>query len=597
LKPRDKDAQEPTWRQPLDPSRLTPERLQSILDEINAEITDGSPSKVTPKSEQEQAWLHEKHESRRKIHRTATILSGEQLLSFKLFFTYLSKGWGGLYHTAKSERRLQVEMFYNDLPKVRRALANVPVYMMLDDHEVTDDWNLNPMWKDRVYTNPLGKTVLRNGILAYALFQGWGNDPEYFESGPATELLSLVSQVFPQGLVTPPTAEPQPAERISVLFGLDGSAQPPIRWNYTVKCARHLLIALDNRTRRSFVSRLGPPGNIAIPAIAEQIPAGPLDAGIEVAIVIAPLPVVGPPVFDELVAPLSYRVYDMISFFQEGDANLKNMPGTNPDAIEAWAFDPKTFETLLKRLEPLRRIVLLSGDVHNGSAQFLSYWKKGDTQPTRFAQFTSSGVRNVMPGFLRMVDRSFAVVQRIVRAKLGTTRLGWNEKSPPPLNLPPNNEGVMPVLRSKLESSPILIPGTGWPEAATVARPPDWSWRAHVVFDQRPDAERPEIARPAVLPSGTNPTTVSGYRQLVARHVKQFKASTHGRQILMTNNIGRIRFEQTAEALNVVQELFAVHPQAADPKKAEIYAVHRIQIAALGSAKIDEPEPTLGGEG
>jgi hypothetical protein len=118
-----------------------------------------------------------------------------------------------------------------------------------------------------------------------------------------------------------------------------------------------------------------------------------------------------------------------------------------------------------------------------------------------------------------------------------------------------------------------------------------------VVFDQRPDAERPEIARPAVLPSGTNPTTVSGYRQLVARHVKQFKASTHGRQILMTNNIGRIRFEQTAEALNVVQELFAVHPQAADPKKAEIYAVHRIQIAALGSAKIDEPEPTLGGEG
>lgn len=596
LKPRDKD-EEPAWRQPLDASRLTQERLQSILDEINAEITDGSSSKVTPKSPQEQVWLQEKHESYRKIHRTASNLSNEQLLSFKLFFTYLRKGWGGLYHTAKSERRLQVEMFYNDLPKVRRALANVPVYMMLDDHEVTDDWNLNPIWKDRVYTNPLGKTVLRNGILGYALFQGWGNDPEYFESGPAAELLSLVPQVFPQGLTTPPTSEPPPAERINILFGLDGSAQPPIRWNYTVKCARHLLIALDNRTRRSFVSRLGPPGNIAIPAIAAQIPEGPLDAGIEAAIVIAPLPVVGPPVFDELVAPLSYRVYDMISFFQDGDANLKNMPGTNPDAIEAWAFDPKTFETLLKRLEPLRRIVLLSGDVHNGSAQFLSYWKKGDTQPTRFAQFTSSGVRNVMPGFLRMVDRSFAVVQRIVRAKLGTTRLGWNEKSPAPLNLPPNNEGVMPVLRSKLESSPVLIPGSGWPATATIARPPDWSWRAHVVLDQRPDAERPEIARPAALPSGTDAATVNGYRQLVARHVKQFKASTHGRQILMTNNIGRIRFEQTAEALNVVQELFAVHPQAADPKKAEIYALHRIQIAALGSAKINEPEPTLGGAG
>jgi hypothetical protein len=594
LKPRDEDGEEPPWRQPLDSSQLMPERLQSILDEINAETQDGSPKKVEPKSEQEQVWLQEKHEGRRKIHRTATVLSNEQLLSFKLFFTQLRKSWGGLYHRAKSERQLQVEMFYNDLPKVRRALANVPVYMMLDDHEVTDDWNLNPMWKDRVYTNPLGKTVLRNGILGYALFQGWGNDPEYFESGPAAELLTVAAQLFPQGLVTPPTTEPQAAERINVLFGLDGAPKPPIRWNYTVKCARHLLIALDNRTRRSFVSRIGPPGNIASTAIAEQIPEGPLDAGIEAAIVIAPLPVVGPPVFDEVVAPLAYRVYDMISFFKEGDANLKNMPGTNPDAIEAWAFDPKTFEALLKRLEPLRRVVLLSGDVHNGSAQFLSYWKKGDTQPTRFAQFTSSGVRNVMPGFLRLVDRSFAVVQRIVRAKIGITRLGWNEKSPPPLSLPPNDGGVMPVLRSKLESSPVLIPGSGWPETATIVRPPDWRWRAHVVLDERPDAERPEIARPAPLPVGTDAATVEGYRQLVARHVKQFKASTHGRQILMTNNIGRIRFEQTGDALNAVQELFAVHPKAADPKKAEIYAVHRIQIAALGSAKIEEPEPALG---
>ena len=141
-------------------------------------------------------WLTEKHSGFRKIHGIASPLDEQQLTSFRLFVTYIEKGWGGLYHTENSERRLQVEMFYNDLPKVRRALANVPVYMMLDDHEVTDDWNLNPMWKDRVYTNPLGKTILRNGILAYALFQGWGNDPEYFESGPCggtTEQAALLS--------------------------------------------------------------------------------------------------------------------------------------------------------------------------------------------------------------------------------------------------------------------------------------------------------------------------------------------------------------------------------------------------------------------
>ena len=37
----------------------------------------------------------------------------------------------------------------------------------------------------------------------------------------------------------------------------------------------------------------------------------------------------------------------------------------------------------------------------------------------------------------------------------------------------------------------------------------------------------------------------------------------------------------------------AAAPKKEDPKKAEIYAVHRIQIAALGVAKIDEAQPTL----
>ena len=39
------------------------------------------------------------------------------------------------------------------LPKVQRALANVPTYMMLDDHEITDDLFLSPTWRDRVLSS------------------------------------------------------------------------------------------------------------------------------------------------------------------------------------------------------------------------------------------------------------------------------------------------------------------------------------------------------------------------------------------------------------------------------------------------------------
>jgi hypothetical protein len=63
------------------------------------------------------------------------------------------------------------------LPKVRRTLANVPTYMIMDDHDATDDWNLNPIWVDRVNNTTFGRAILRNALASYTLFQDWGNDP------------------------------------------------------------------------------------------------------------------------------------------------------------------------------------------------------------------------------------------------------------------------------------------------------------------------------------------------------------------------------------------------------------------------------------
>ena len=133
---------------------------------------------------------------------------------------------------------------------------------------------------------------------------------------------------------------------------------PVIKWHYCVPGTKHLAVAIDNRTRRSFVSRIGPPGNIecsldptAVTPHTEQIPAGPLADGKEVLLVIAPLQVLGPPLLDELIAPASFRAFDAKSYSAKLDPNLargsRGMQGTDPDAIEAWAFDPLTLEALL----------------------------------------------------------------------------------------------------------------------------------------------------------------------------------------------------------------------------------------------------------
>jgi hypothetical protein len=183
---------------------------------------------------------------------------------------------------------------HRTLPKVRRGMANVPTYMIFDDHEITDDWFLNLTWRDRVLGSPLGSAIIRNGMLAYALFQGWGNDPLKFEpvagatqKQPHEQLLEQAAKLMPSGATTGPNAAA--AKAIETLLGLDlrnqiatdgsyAETNPPLKWFYTVPGEQHQVLVLDCRTQRSFVSRVSPPGNIGLTAQAEQIPTLPQPA-------------------------------------------------------------------------------------------------------------------------------------------------------------------------------------------------------------------------------------------------------------------------------------------------------------------------------
>jgi hypothetical protein len=51
--------------------------------------------------------------------------------------------------------------------------------MIFDDHDVTDDWNIDSYFEeDTRRGNPTGSRIVANAIAAYWAFQGWGNDPD-----------------------------------------------------------------------------------------------------------------------------------------------------------------------------------------------------------------------------------------------------------------------------------------------------------------------------------------------------------------------------------------------------------------------------------
>jgi hypothetical protein len=520
--------------------------------------------------------------------------------------------------------------FHRTLPKVRRALANVPSYTIFDDHEISDDWFLNPSWRDRVLGSPLGSAVVRNGMLAYALFQGWGNDPLKFQprtgqpQQPHEELLAKAAAFVPPGAATPTTApDPAAAKRVEQLLGLDlrnaiasdgsyAETNPPLKWFYTVPGVQHQVLVLDCRTRRAYASRVSPPGNIGLTAQAEQIPDKPSPADRKVWLVVASLPVLGPPIFDALLAPLLFRVFDFAdgSLRKDLEANrgTNRVPGTNPDAIEAWAFDSKLQEALLKRLAPYSPVLLLSGDVHYSATDAMNYWTGSEPASARIVQFTSSGIKNVMPITVVQASRTLALAQKMIRSNIGAERLAWTDKSPSPVTLPASAD-VPSRLLSVLARSPVLAPTIGWPAGTVAARAPDWAWRVTPIRDTRADKDRPKMAQPASLfPEDASradqdiaDTNMEGYARVAERHGRELERLANSRQILFGSSIALITFQKRTEAgsdvIYAVQDLYTVQRDPSDlvaRPKPLVYTRHEVALKDGAAVKPNFPVAPTG---
>lgn len=73
------------------------------------------------------------------------------------------------------KERVALLNFVDGLNQVERSFAHVPIYMIFDDHDVTDDWNLTRAWEEQVYNNAFSNRIVGNALIAYLLFQGMGN--------------------------------------------------------------------------------------------------------------------------------------------------------------------------------------------------------------------------------------------------------------------------------------------------------------------------------------------------------------------------------------------------------------------------------------
>lgn len=274
-----------------------------------------------------------------------------------------------------SREQAVIHRFRETLPQAARALANVPVYMIFDDHDVTDDWNLSALWESTAYEHPFSRRIIGNALLGYLLCQGWGNQPGVFD-----EVIGRCKALFPDNTDRDDLDSQQQDALIDTLFHFH-------HWHYTL-ATEPPLVVLDTRTRRwrSEIRRSHPSGLMDWEALTDFQQAV---MGKDAVVVVSPAPMFGVKliemiqrVFTWFGKPLMVDAENWMA--HRGAANvLLNIFG-----------HPKT----------PRHFVILSGDVHYSFAYDVRLRHKPDGP--RIWQITSSGIKNEFPNsLLEWLDR------------------------------------------------------------------------------------------------------------------------------------------------------------------------------------------------
>jgi hypothetical protein len=495
----------------------------------------------------------------------------------------------GRARLAETQRHLLA--LVRELKRVRRALANVPTYMIFDDHEVADDWYIDEDWKTKVEAHPLGSRLLTNALSAYAVFQAWGNEPAQFAAGtPGAKLLTRLEQWQGDAQVASQATALAEMRGVLKLPPERGTTQP-IVWDYALDWhADYQVIALDGRTERGYPvspDNHGASGILSQAALTRQLTNRFTATTKPLNIVIAPGPIIGVRWAEENVQ-LNYVKS------RGREARLER-------DFEAWSFEPTTFQNVLRELAKATRVVILSGDVHYGFAAGVDYWDERPLARTaRIVQLTASGLKNqdfktktVGEGYAWM--GLFSWVAPILLVVLypfkgispfqsidatDASFLGWSSSG---VNLRKGGIGVR--VGTGRPGTPALqeVPTS---QADQILTPPEFRYRIRFAVDSRTDAQRlPAQAPTKPIPQTPQASYVETIHELAVAHRSKADYSQM-RKAVGLNNIGDLTFTWTPASKLVRQALWFTFDEAVLPLP-KPFTVHELSLDPTTGAKPD----------
>ncbi|PTB33402.1 alkaline phosphatase D family protein [Photobacterium phosphoreum] len=268
-----------------------------------------------------------------------------------------------------------IDDFVAGLNNVRRLMAHIPTYMIFDDHDITDDFQLNRRWEKAAHDNFFSRRIIGNALISYWLCQGWGNAPEKFTQS----CLDLARTFFER-----PT--PQAQDALAAYFYRFEE------WHYTISTVPKLVV-LDTRTRRwrSESNPNRPSGLMDWEALVELQQELLHESAV---IIVSAAPIFGVKFIETL-----QRVMTLLGQPLVVDA-------------ENWMAHPGSANTLLSIFTHTKTpttFIILSGDVHYSFAYDITL--RNLNGQFKIFQITCSGLKNEFPNrllsFCDWMDRCF----------------------------------------------------------------------------------------------------------------------------------------------------------------------------------------------
>jgi len=292
---------------------------------------------------------------------------------------------------------------------VRQVLACIPTYMIFDDHEIINNWNISPQWCATMLQTGQ-EQVLVDGLIAYWVYQGWGNLAEKNDS--QYPLLHMMQEAEHSG------EDVLEALRTHIRREVCGECTG--RWHYEIRTVPPLFV-LNTRSERTSVfthqqDDIYGPTRIISQTQMQEVAAWLKKHDTHISLLVSSVPVLLPPLIGLAEYFMGVRLWRRgVRWLGRRLAKVQQRIALRT-SFDHWPLFSETWHELVQLLtKRTHDIIVLSGDVHFSYAMEArrSFSK---TAKARLLQLVSTPLQNTLG---RQSEQLVTGQARITRANYG----------------------------------------------------------------------------------------------------------------------------------------------------------------------------------